>query len=251
MNIFSFLLALLRFLIFMLIVVYYLCKLFAFSLWEGYSLAIALRLRRQCVQDILHMLGVQIEQSGELPEGPGLLVSNHRSYLDPAIILHDLLALPVGKSEVRNWPLIGFLVQLTGAHFVDRSSKKSRRQTLLDMADTIKKGYAIINFAEGTTHTEPVTIDFKPAGFAMAAEQQIAVVPIAIDYQYMKDAWIGNDTFIPHFFQTFGKWRTSVKISYGKALRSEHAEILLTSCKNWIDGQLLVFRKDWEEEAIK
>ena len=247
MKLISFLRALFRFIGFLLITLLYLGKLFIQSTWKGMSLDLALAIRKEWARIILPTLGVDLDTRGPIPKGPALLVSNHRSYLDPILMLHDAIALPVSKAEVSKWPLIGYAARLTGVLFVDRANKANRTQTLKKITDTILNGRSIINFAEGTTHDAPTTIAFKSGAFRMAAKENIPVVPIALDYQDRRDAWIGDDTFIPHFFQTFGRPRTFAKISYGTAIQSNDAQQLLSTTKNWIDRELLAFRSDWDE----
>jgi len=73
----------------------------------GNDLDRALRIRRQWFWLINKGLGVQVEVFGELPKEAGLLVCNHRSYFDPLVVMQNLLALPVGKADIENWPIIG------------------------------------------------------------------------------------------------------------------------------------------------
>jgi hypothetical protein len=44
----------------------------------------------------------------------------------------------------------------------------------------------------------------------MATKIKAAVIPIAIDYK-VKDAFVDDDTFIPHFIKCFGKRHTEIK----------------------------------------
>ena len=76
-------------------------------------------------------------------EGGGLLVSNHRSYLDPVVLLRDILAVAVAKKEVQDWPIIGYGARISGAIFVDRSNKESRRETREAIGEAIRDGYFI------------------------------------------------------------------------------------------------------------
>jgi 1-acyl-sn-glycerol-3-phosphate acyltransferase len=194
------------------------------SIFTGYNLNRGLRLRKEFTNFLIPVLGIQIEVFGELPEGGGLLVCNHRSYFDPFIILKDIYALPVGKAEVKKWPIIGTAAQVSGAIFVDRSSSESRKQTRETISKTIKKGYFVINFPEGTTHIQAKTIAFKKGMFEDAAKENINVYPIALEYQNEAMAFVGDDTFVPHFFKAFGYSKMKIKISYGKAIISKNAK---------------------------
>ena len=216
----------------------------------GYDLDRVLKLRRQWFASICWGLGVQIETYGDLPQKGGLLISNHRSYFDPIVVLSQVLALPVGKAEIRNWPIIGLGAKLSYVIFVDRKSKDGRHQARLDIKNTLQKGYCIMNYPEGTTHTLPYTKSFSPGVFKDAASENFIIYPIALEYQKTADAWVGDDTFIRHFIECFGKKKTLVKVSYGKALLGDNADNLILDSKKFIDLELKKLRTDWHEENL-
>jgi len=171
----------------------------------GNDLNRALRIRKQWFRIINWSLGITIESFGQLPKETGLLVCNHRSYYDPILVLSQLFALPVGKSEVASWPIIGIGAKISGAIFVERRSPEGRQKARKEILKTIQEGYFVINYPEGTTHTNSQTIDFKPGMFKDAAVEGFPIYPIVHEYQEEKDAWVGDDTFIRHFFECFGK----------------------------------------------
>jgi len=204
---------------------------------------------RRFIIRLLHkILGSRIIVYGTEFKESGLIISNHRSYFDPIVILKNILAYPVAKKEVESWPLIGNVCKTTGVIFVKRENKNSRTETLNDITAVLKKGYSILNTPEGTTHIEPTTIRFLPGAFVLAAQIGVPVLPVAIDYEDLNDAWIGDDTFIPHFIRCFGKWRTEIKVSYLKPVYGDNIDKLIAESKKEIDAEMLRFRKEWEEE---
>ncbi len=205
--------------------------------------------RRTIIRIIIKILGAKITTYGKEFTRSGLIVFNHRSYFDPIVILKNILAYPVGKIEVASWPLIGNVCKTTGVIFVKREERASRKDTLTKMNAVLKKGYSILLAPEGTTHIEPTTIAFKPGGFIVAAQLGVPVLPIAIDFKYLSDAWISDETFIPHFFRCFGKWRTEIKISYLEPILSDDVDYLISQSKKMIDAEMLRFRREWDEEA--
>ncbi len=225
--------------------IFYISRYLAKSIFAGNNLDRGLRLRKEFTNILIPVLGIQIEVFGDLPKGGGLLVCNHRSYFDPFIIFKDIFALPVGKAEVKKWPIIGTAAELSGAIFVDRSNPQSRAATRKSIAETIKKGYFVINYPEGTTHTNAQTIPFKKGMFEDAAKENIKVYPVALDYQNHEMAFVGNDTFVPHFFKAFGPSKTKIRASYGKPILSENTEEILEKSKQWIDDELFKLRQNW------
>ncbi len=208
------------------------------------KLAWGLRIRQRYVQMITPLLGLQIMSSGEAPASGGMLACNHRSYIDPFVVLHFVQAVAIGKKEVRSWPILGPAIQMSGAIFVDRSSAESRRQTRAGMRQVMAQGYSILNFPEGTTHIQPTTIDFKPGMFADAVAAGASVYPVAIEYESVEDAWIGDDTFVRHFFDRFARRRIRVYICFGPAISDTDGGALLGKVKDWIDDRLVKLRSE-------
>jgi 1-acyl-sn-glycerol-3-phosphate acyltransferase len=208
----------------------------------------ALLLRDFLIRAANVLLGIRTIVYGEKPVVQGLIVANHRSYFDPIAIVNQVHAFPVGKKEVESWPLIGYLCKISGVLFVDRKCQKSRQDTAENIREVLSKGYSVINFPEGTTHILPTTVDFNYGSFVMATKIKSAVIPVAIDYKEKTDAFIGNDTFIPHFLKCFGKLTTEIKITFFPPIYSEDATFLLNTSKNKIDKELIRFRKDWDNE---
>ncbi|MDO9594244.1 MAG: lysophospholipid acyltransferase family protein [Lutibacter sp.] len=242
------LLAIGRLLLFILVAVFFFCLLLVISVFyksKERKLERGILLRRFAIRILHPILGSKITVYGKEPVDSGLIVSNHRSYFDPMVILKNNLASPVGKKEVESWPLIGSVTKTTGVIFVNREEKTSRTQTLKEVRLVLENGFSIFIAPEGTTHIKPTTIDFRPGSFVLAAELGVPVMPVAIDYKNMDDAWIGDDTFIPHFLKCFSKWRTEIKVSYLEPIISSNAEELISVSKNQIDQELIRFRKDW------
>ncbi|MFK8161707.1 MAG: lysophospholipid acyltransferase family protein [Lewinella sp.] len=225
----------------------YVIRYLAKALVTGHDMDRGLRLRKEWVGHLLRWMGVRIMMEGTLPEGGGLLVSNHRSYLDPVVLLRDVQAVAVAKKEVESWPIIGYGARISGAIFVDRSNKESRHKTRKAIGDAIRDGYFIINYPEGTTHGESQTIKFNPGAFIEAMEENSPVYSVAIDFRNPKDAWVGEETFLPHFIACFGKRYTDVRIRYGPRLHGDSAETILEGSQTFIDRALAEFREEWME----
>ena len=234
-----------RFFIFLFVALYYLIPILIRAAVRGNDLPYALERRRKWAVFCSHLVGVRIDVN-EPPEveGPCLYVGNHRSYFDPVAVLRDVKALPVAKAEVNGWPFIGFAARATGVMFVKRESRDSRKRTVGAIEDTLKEGFSVLIYPEGTTHVEVKTREFRQGGFRVAAEWGVPVVPIAIEYSRVEDAWVGTDTFIPHFIQTFGRRRIYVRMRYGQPIVDADYERLVQRTQEWIDAAIVEMQKD-------
>ena len=248
MVIFRTLLAVVRLLLFVLVTATIFSLLLITNLFykkESKKIERGIIYRRKIIRLVHYIVGSKIIVYGKEPEISGLIVSNHRTYFDSVVILKNILAFPIAKKEVESWPLVGNFCKSSGVIFVNRSNKESRKKTRSRINEVLAKGFSILNTPEGTTHIEPTTIDFKPGAFVMAAQLGVPVVPIAVDYKNLSDAWIGDDTFIPHFIRCFGKWKTEIKVSYLEPVFSDNADELISTSKRRIDEELIRFRKEW------
>lgn len=234
-----------RLLFFLFGTLFYVIRYSVKAAFIGHDMNRGLRLRKEWIGYILKGLGIQVSVTGDFPEGGGLIVSNHRSYIDPVVLLQDIPAVPVAKKEVESWPIIGYGVRISGAVYVDRSSKESRFEARKAIAAAIRSGYFIINYPEGTTHKEPQTIPFKLGAFREAAAEGFPVYPVAVDFKNIDDAWVGDDTFLRHFLECFGKPKTIVNVRYGTALQAEDPEVILEQAQAFIDQSLIRFREGW------
>ena len=211
----------------------------------------ALQWRKILSKRMLRVLGVKVEVQTPLPtETLALYVGNHRSYLDPIVIMKDIKVLPVAKLEVASWPLIGIGAKATGVILVHRESKSSRGATIAAMKQTIEEGHPVLIYPEGTTHTQPTTIEFRRGTFALAAAEGIPIVPVAVDYFDMSSAWVDDDSFLGHFFRCFSKKETRVKIRYGTPLYSNDADYLLKQTQQWIDENMVEIRDEFEGKIV-
>ena len=248
MKLVRFLLAFIRLLLFIFVTIFFYSILLFLNLFTKNcekKINRGIKIRRLIIKILHFILGIKLISYGNIPSTSGLIISNHRSYFDSIVVLKDILAYPIAKIELASWPLIGNVAKTTGAIFVNRDSKESRLNTLKQVRKTLKNGYSILNTPEGTTHNQPTTIDFKQGAFKIAAQNNIPVLPVAIDYKNQEDYWLGDDSFLPHFLLCFGKWKTEIKVSFLEPLYSDKIEDLITNSKYLIDNELLRFREEW------
>lgn len=208
------------------------------SLVRSIDMRHALAVRKRWANFLLPRLGIQTTRLGTPPDFPCILMGNHRSYLDPALILLHVEAFPVSKAEVANWPIIGAGAKLTGIVFLQRESATSRKITLQAIAEKVKEGHPVILFPEGTTHALPATGDFKPGTFNLAVKENIPIVPVAIQYDSSEAYWVGKETFLPHFMRYFGRKSNKVVLEYGPVIQGSDTKALLGATQRWIDEAL-------------
>ena len=189
------------------------------------------------------LLNIRIEYQGELPVPGSMVLPNHRSYID-IVPFPPLLELCfVAKAEVGAWPLIGSGARLVGTVFVDRSSKESRRHTREAMGHFLAQGRSVIVFTEGTTYAAPELGELRPGMYHLAAEGGFSVVPVAIEYLDPRDAWVGKDTFVPHFLRCFSKPSTGMVVRFGPVMEGQDGDLLREQVAEWLRKNLAEIRE--------
>lgn len=215
------------------------------TLVAGKNLQRSMRIRRTWIRFISPVLGLEIRQNTSPPEGVYLYVSNHRSFIDPVVILNYIYALPLAKAEVNSYPLIGFGARMTGILYVVRDSPDSRMDARQSIAKTLMDGWSVLIYPEGTTEITPHSGPFKKGSFEIASVVNIPVVPAAIEYADPSDHWKQWSMLRQYIYQ-FGKRKSICRIEFGEPIYSEDAEVLLQRTQGWIDQKLKEFRSDFD-----
>lgn len=216
---------------------------FIYFKFKGHSRKNAFFLLQRWNKKIVKTLNVKIEVFGEIPKEKCLVLPNHRSYLDIFIMQSLYPASMVGKIELLKWPVLRLGMKDFYMILVDRSNTRSRGKTMLKIRNELNAGGSIILFPEGTTYRGPLTKDFKTGTFKLAAESNLNIIPVAIEFEDKDDCWIDDDTFVAHFFRQMGKKETKVKVVFGETLKGENYKDLVKTTKDWIDQSLIRLNK--------
>lgn len=232
-----------RLLFFAFYTIYISNKMVFANLFLGKDMWRTLRIRRTWARTLLPEIGIRMHVEGKPPDFPCIVAANHRSYLDPAVLAHDVPGYGVAKAEVADWPVVGWGARVAGVIFLKRESHSSRKTALSGIAEKIMEGFPVIVFVEGTTHTAPATIDFKPGSFKLAAKEGFAIIPAAVEFRSPEDYWVGRDTFLPHFWKRLAVKEKHAYVSYGPVIQGDDWEGLMQQTKSWIDAELSDIRK--------
>jgi acyl carrier protein len=141
-------------------------------------------LGRRAARTLFALTGTTLTVRGleHLPEDACVLVSNHASYLDGAILV---AALPrpyafVAKRELDEQFVAGRYLRSLGAEFVERSDVRRAVEDASSMAGALTRGRSLLVFPEGTFVARPGLLPFHLGAFLAAARARVPVVPVAI-----------------------------------------------------------------------
>jgi 1-acyl-sn-glycerol-3-phosphate acyltransferase len=164
------------------------------------------------------LFGVLIERQGNIPEAGSLIVANHRSYLDIAVLGALTHCFFLAKAQVARWPLLGSGARAVGTLFVERSEASSRKQALAAMEERLASGLTLVNFPEGTTSANVLPLPFRPGLFHRLAGTSITIYPTTIHYDHQGVEWIGDATFLFHLFRLAMRRSQPVRIMFSKPI---------------------------------
>ncbi|NEV62003.1 lysophospholipid acyltransferase family protein [Thiorhodococcus minor] len=174
-------------------------------------------------------LGIEIEVRGRLAHGC-LLVGNHISWLDiPAIGAQDNIGF-LSKSDVRHWPLIGWMAEIAGTRFIERGGNQSS-QVFDHLRSDLMRGRAVMIFPEGTTTDGDSVKRFHPRLLAAAQAPDLGIQPVAISYHRGDDPapdqdapYVGEDSLAANLWRLLRHPNLIAKIRFLPPIRDTQGE---------------------------
>jgi 1-acyl-sn-glycerol-3-phosphate acyltransferase len=178
---------------------------------------------RHWAKAVALILGMKITVKGVPPKAPFFLVSNHLSYVDIIAFASQLDCVFVSKSEVRDWPVIGFLCRSMDIIFIDRERRTDIPRVIALIEKAWKKKQGVIVFPEGTSSRGSALLPFKPALLEPAVKARFPVSYASLTYQtppdetpaYLSVCWWGDMTLAPHALNLFRLSGFHARIVFG------------------------------------
>lgn len=133
----------------------------------------------------LRLSGAEIVVRGQenlMPDQSYVFVSNHRSYLDTAMMFAytGKKMGVIAKKEMLNWFVAGKFMKYVNVIAIDRTNKESAIQTLNKAAEKLRSGISFGVFAEGTRAMPAELLPFKKGAFHLAIGTGFPIVPVAM-----------------------------------------------------------------------
>ena len=131
---------------------------------------------------MLDTLGIALHSEGTPRGGSTLVVANHISWLDILAINAVQPSRFVSKSDVRRWPLIGWLVASAGTLFIERERKRDALRVVHQVAEALTLGQTIAVFPEGTTSEGHGVLPFHANLLQAAVATCTPVQPVGLRF---------------------------------------------------------------------
>jgi 1-acyl-sn-glycerol-3-phosphate acyltransferase len=165
---------------------------------------------RRWSEALLELFAVQVALRGlPAPAGgaPGagrLVIANHRSTIDIAILLRTFGGRMVSRADLATWPVLGAAARAVGTIFVDRASATSGATTIRAVRDALRAGDTVCLFAEGTTFDGDEVRPFHAGAFVAALRTGASIVPVGIAYPRGAGVAFVNEPFLAHLSRMAG-----------------------------------------------
>jgi len=162
------------------------------------------RLVRWWSARLVRLLGVEVRVAGT-PPPPGsaaIIAANHVSWLDIFVVMGVQPARFIAKSEIRDWPVAGWIAERAGTLFIRRARRHDTGRINEQVHAAFAEGACVGLFPEGTTTEGDQLLRFHSSLFEPAVANGVPVYPAAIRYAHADGsgcramAYVGEISFM-------------------------------------------------------
>lgn len=138
---------------------------------------------------VMWLSGAKVKVFGEenIPKDEAVLfVGNHQSNFDIPLIMSNI-KVPKGfiaKKELEKWPGISMWMKYIRCVFMDRSNIRKSAEAIVQGIQTLKSGYSMVIFPEGTRSKGKPVAEFKAGSFKLALKSKVKIIPFTINGSY-------------------------------------------------------------------
>jgi len=184
-----------------------------------------------------------------------MLLVNHVSWIDPFALNAALPSRFVAKSEIRAWPLLGMLVTLVGALYIERGRRHAVASMNHRVRDRLRAGETVAVFAEGTTTDGRSLLPFHSNLLAPALEVDAECWPVALRYTEDGEpstaaAFVGEMSIVESIWNILMARRLQIEVAFlepvptgGRRNRHHVAEVAAERVAAWLDVPAPVGRR--------
>lgn len=172
---------------------------------------------------LLRIVGVTAHIEGD-PPAPGelaaMVAANHVSWLDIFALQAVRPTRFVAKSEVRDWPIAGWIAERAGTLFIRRSQRRDIARINDIVRRALDEGDCVGVFPEGMTTEGDQLLKFHSSLFEPAVANRAHVHPCAIRYEHEDGslcramAYVGELSFMQSLGLVIRQRRVVVRVRF-------------------------------------
>lgn len=201
---------------------------------------------------ISSIIKLNIKVVGTPPNPPFFLVCNHLSYIDVWVLYSQLRCTFIAKSDVKDWPIVGFVLKTCGVLFVDRGRRGDVTRVNDEISRNLTDEQGIILFPEGTTSAGAEILPFKSSLLQYPAQKEIPLYCASLKYEtppgeihaFKSVCWWDDTPFFTHLINVLKMKEFSATVTFSnetivnsnrKELARSSEEIIRASFEPTVD----------------
>ncbi|MEQ1440716.1 lysophospholipid acyltransferase family protein [Fontimonas sp. SYSU GA230001] len=174
------------------------------------------------------VIQLRVKVRGRAHSGARVTVANHVSWLDIPLIAACEPARFIAKSEIRDWPIAGWLANAAGTFYI-RRGKGGARPLIEQLVPHLVDGGSVVLFPEGTTTDGCDVLPFHARLFGAAIDAGAPVQPVALRYGPGRGGravapFIGDDDLLSHILRLLREPEIVAEIVYGEPIATQGLE---------------------------
>jgi 1-acyl-sn-glycerol-3-phosphate acyltransferase len=179
---------------------------------------------------LLRIVGVTTRVEGMPPgeaEIGAMIAANHVSWLDIFALSSVRPTRFIAKSEIRDWPAAGWVVERAGTIFVRRERRHDTARINELVHDALMQGDRVGLFPEGTTTEGDRLLKFHSSLFEPAVANRAHVHPCAIRYEHADGtlcralAYVGEISFMQSLGLTIRQRGVVARLAFAPVIETD------------------------------
>jgi 1-acyl-sn-glycerol-3-phosphate acyltransferase len=205
-------------------------------------------------EKLVRIAGVTLRVEGELPragEHAAMVAANHVSWLDIFAVSAAWPTRFVAKSEIRDWPVAGWIAERAGTLFIRRERRRDVARIHEQIHEVLQRADCVGLFPEGTTSEGGTLLKFHTSLFEPAVANGARLHPVAIRYERrdgtlaVEVAYVGELSFMQSMSLVLAQRGVVARVMFGPAIdcstvadRREAARLAHVRIANLLDLSL-------------
>ena len=185
------------------------------------------RLVRWWSAKLVRIAGLRVGVAGPPPPAHGeaaMIAANHISWIDIFVVMSVRPARFIAKSEIRDWPVAGWIAERAGTLFIRRARRHDTARINDRVHGALAQGDCVGLFPEGTTTEGDSLLHFHTSLFEPAVANAATIHPAAIRYEHADGsrctsvAYVGEMSFMESMGGVLGARSVTARLSFAAAI---------------------------------
>jgi 1-acyl-sn-glycerol-3-phosphate acyltransferase len=185
--------------------------------------AVTAEYTRRIARAICRIANYQVIVDTPAPPPGTFIATNHIGYVDIIALAATAPSLFVTRAEMLRWPVVGWLLRISGQPTTERTSSSRLASTADSVRKCLEAGQSICVFLEGTSTSGDGVLKFRSSLLSAAVASGAPVAAAALRWRGTDPAidraediafWRDEHSFFSHFWRHLGLRGYVVRIAF-------------------------------------